>query len=83
MAKDRSMATGPYPLRGRFDKIVHTGSCNRVIWVGRQVVLVMSDGAEIRCTHHNGHRKNETAVACATRLVRVLNDAAGIPRDKQ
>lgn len=81
--KDRSMATKPYPLRARFDKVVHTGSCNNVSWIGRQVVLTMSDGTDVRCEHMSGHRKRETAIACATKLVRKLNDSAGIPRDKQ
>lgn len=84
--KDRSMATGPYPTRAKFRKVIITGSYRtgfgydqRV--AGREAVITLSDGSEVGCTH--AHRKQETLVACATRLVRDLNDSAGIPRDKQ
>lgn len=65
------------PAKVRRDKVVHLGSCNRVAWVGYQVVVTLTDGTERRCEHTHGHRAQPAVVACATKLVARLNREAG------
>lgn len=80
--KDRSMATGPYPLRAYRRPVVLEGAggarTRRV--VGHHAIIHQSDGTDVPCcTTPHGHRQESTLVACATRRVAELNDAAGIP----
>lgn len=83
-AKDRSMATGPYPLRCtmRPIKVEGTwcaGSYSTHI-VGTRAIIVLSDGTEVPCCDgRNGHKVQARLIDCATNRVAQLNDAAGIP----
>lgn len=79
-AKDRSMTTAPYPMRVRAGKVIHqTGP--RVTRITHVAIAVLSDGAEVMCQHTHGHASEKALIACATKLVSRLNDAAGIPKD--
>jgi hypothetical protein len=79
-AKDRSMATAPYPTRVRAGKVIYqTGP--RVTRITHVAVAVLSDGVEVMCEHSHGHASDKALRACAQRLVNRLNDAAGIPKD--
>lgn len=80
---DRTAATGPYPYSARPRRITHYGSCNRVSWVGLQAVIVLSDGSEVACEHHHGHRTKSTYLSCATKLVAKLNKAVGVVKVRQ
>lgn len=80
--KDRSMATGPYPVRARKSPVVLETWCAGPIQrtVGVHAIITLSDGSEVACCNTpHGHRTNATFTACATRRVAQLNDAAGIP----
>lgn len=65
------------PVKVALNKVVHTGSCNRVSWIGLQVRITLADGTDVLCEHGHGHRKRRSAIACAARLVARLNRAAG------
>jgi hypothetical protein len=83
--KDRSMATGPYPRKMGASRpvVVETTWCAgayRTHTTGYHAVIVLSDDTEVACCNSpHGHKKQATLVACATRKVAKLNDAAGIP----
>ena len=78
--KDRSMATGPYPTSARRGKVTHmTGP--RVTRITYMAVIGLSDGSEVMCQHSHGHSSDKALVACATKLVDRLNEAAGIPKN--
>lgn len=64
--------------RVRFERVAHYASNNRISWIGRQVVVTLSDDNVIRCEHASGHRSRPAAENCASRIVDRLNRAAGI-----
>lgn len=69
------------PVKALPFKILHTASNNRVYKVGYQARIVMSDGTDRYCDHHHGHTSAKALTACATKLVRKLNQQAGIDPD--
>ena len=85
--RNRDMATGPFPVQVTPRRVVLEGTWSGGsynTWVsGIQVLVTLSDGSEVFCRHLNGHKTDQTFRDCATKLVRDLNDAAGIPREKQ
>lgn len=85
-AKDRSMATGPYPLRVTKRPVILEGSWSggryNTWTVGHRVIIMQSDGTEVPCcTSPHGHKARHTLIACGTARVAALNEAAGIPEE--
>lgn len=79
-AKDRSMATGPYPTRVLRGKVTHTTG-SRVTRITYIPIVVLSDGTKESCDHSHGHTSEKALLACANKLVDRLNAAAGIPKN--
>lgn len=65
------------PVKVNSLKITHTGSNNRVAWIGRQVKVTLRNGDVVYCNHDHGHRTADALRACAADLVARLNRAAG------